>query len=234
MHPYLDRFPYDMYLHFLRDLRIAYVSGPDHHLFVSYAIDDRTGQERLTGLAHWRRNRLLPPSASRTTAVQIRAMEWYNYVESFVYPNRAAEPSRMDVLERGLSDKLSAKLVLKKTGELLSLRAQLNHYSDITDHLPDMFWDSESNLEDYYNQTGIEMDVRSRIAILNRKIDYAHENVSVLREMASENHSTRLEWIIIILISVEVFFEFRRVYKEEWGGWAKEQQEKDEQQARPT
>ena len=129
----------------------------------------------------------------------------------------------VDVLERGLSDKLSATLVLKKTGELLSLRAQLNHYSDITDHLPDMFWDSESNLEDYYNQTGIEMDVRSRIAILNRKIDYAHETVSVLRGMTTERHSTRLEVIIIVLIAIEVFFELRRVYKEEWGQWAEKE-----------
>ena len=127
-------------------------------------------------------------------------------------------------LERGLSDRLSASLVLKKTGELLSLRAQLNHYSDITDHLPDMFWDSETNLEDYYNQTGVEMDVRSRIAILNRKIDYAHETVSVLREMTTERHSTRLEVIIILLIAIEVFFELRRVYKEEWGDWAEKEQ----------
>ncbi|KAK7754370.1 hypothetical protein SLS62_003663 [Diatrype stigma] len=127
----------------------------------------------------------------------------------------------LDWLERGLQDKLSSKLVLKKTGELLSLRAQLNHYSDITDHLPDMFWDSESKLEDYYNQVGAEMDVRSRISILNRKIDYAHETVSVLREMTTERHSTRLEVIIILLIAVEVFFELRRVYKEEWGGWAR-------------
>ncbi|KAI1249211.1 hypothetical protein MGN70_008822 [Eutypa lata] len=133
----------------------------------------------------------------------------------------------LDWLERGLQDKLSAKLVLKKTGELLSLRAQLNHYSDITDHLPDMFWDSESKLEDYYNQIGAEMDVRSRISILNRKIDYAHETVSVLREMTTERHSTRLEVIIILLIAVEVFFELRRVYKEEWGGWAEKAEKED-------
>lgn len=118
--------------------------------------------------------------------------------------------------EGGAHGRLTSRFVLKKTGELLSLRAQLNHYSDITDQLPDMFWDSESRLEDYYNQVGSRLDVRARIADLNRKIDYAHENVSVLREMTSEKHGTRLEWIIIILISVEVLFELRRVYKEEF------------------
>lgn len=118
--------------------------------------------------------------------------------------------------EGGAHGRLTSRFVLKKTGELLSLRAQLNHYSDITDQLPDMFWDSESRLEDYYNQVGNRLDVRARIADLNRKIDYAHENVSVLREMTSEKHGTRLEWIIIILISVEVLFELRRVYKEEF------------------
>jgi len=118
--------------------------------------------------------------------------------------------------EGGAHERLTSRFVLKKTGELLSLRAQLNHYSDITDQLPDMFWDSESRLEDYYNQVGSRLDVRARIADLNRKIDYAHENVSVLREMTSEKHGTRLEWIIILLISVEVLFELRRVYKEEF------------------
>ncbi|KAI1413365.1 hypothetical protein F5Y13DRAFT_161169 [Hypoxylon sp. FL1857] len=121
----------------------------------------------------------------------------------------------LDFLEGGLEHKLKRSSVLKMTAQLLSLRSQLNHYSDITDQLPDMFWDSESNLENYYNQISTVLDIRQRIGILNKKIDYGFENVSVLREMVSEKYGHRLEWIIIFLIAVEVMFELRRVYRED-------------------
>ncbi|KAI2606739.1 hypothetical protein GGR54DRAFT_619914 [Hypoxylon sp. NC1633] len=121
----------------------------------------------------------------------------------------------LEFLEGSSRHKLERSSVLKMTGQLLSLRSQLNHYSDITDQLPDMFWDSESNLENYYNQISTVLDIRQRVGILNKKIDYGFENVSVLREMVSEKDSHRLEWIIIILITIEVVFELRRVYREE-------------------
>jgi uncharacterized Rmd1/YagE family protein len=45
-------------------------------------------------------------------------------------------------------------------------------------------------------------------------MDYAAEIATVLREMSSEQHGTRLEWIIILLIAVEVVFELRRIVLE--------------------
>lgn len=38
-------------------------------------------------------------------------------------------------------------------------------------------------------------------------IDYANELATILREHLSEKHSLTLEWMIIILITVEVAFE---------------------------
>lgn len=121
----------------------------------------------------------------------------------------------LNVLAAGSQNKLKRSSILKMTGQLLSLRSQLNHYSDITEELPDMFWESDSVLEEYYNQIGAALSVRRRIEILNKRIDYANENVSVLREMISEKYGHRLEWIIIALITVEVLFELRRVYRED-------------------
>ena len=43
--------------------------------------------------------------------------------------------------------------------------------------------------------------------VLNKKLDYANELSSVLREHLSEQHSLKLEWGIIVLIAVEVAFE---------------------------
>jgi uncharacterized Rmd1/YagE family protein len=53
-----------------------------------------------------------------------------------------------------------------------------------------------------------------RIKVLNEKMDYAQEIASVLRETLSERHSLRLEWGIIVLIFIEVVFEFTQRWKE--------------------
>ncbi|CAD6501330.1 BgTH12-01582 [Blumeria graminis f. sp. triticale] len=108
------------------------------------------------------------------------------------------------------------RFMLQKTGELMELRAQLNHYSELTDSLPDLFWDSrhELGLEGYYDQVGRALDVGVRIKTLNEKMDYAQEIASIMRQTLSEKHSVHLEWVIIILIAVEVGFELRRQWKE--------------------
>lgn len=96
MHPYRQQYPDDMYLHFLRTLRLAHASGPDTHLLVSYKLDPN-GNELITGIAQWTRFRTHPPSSMYTNMAKF-AMEWYNYLESFIYPNRACDPSRTGIL----------------------------------------------------------------------------------------------------------------------------------------
>ncbi|CAI4217527.1 unnamed protein product [Parascedosporium putredinis] len=101
-------------------------------------------------------------------------------------------------------------------GSRLRLSRAFIHQRRLTDSLPDIFWDSRSELglEGYYDQVGRALDVNVRIRTLNQRLDYAQDIASVLREMSSERHSTRLEVIIILLIAVEVVFELRREWKE--------------------
>jgi required for meiotic nuclear division protein 1 len=125
------------------------------------------------------------------------------------------------LLSRGsrLPLSISRSFILRKTGQLLSLRAQLNLYSELTDSLPDLFWDSrhELGLEGYYDQVGRALDVGIRIKVLNEKMDYAQEIAAVLRERLSEKHGLFLEWTIIVLIAIEVGFEILRLWRE--GFW---------------
>lgn len=111
-------------------------------------------------------------------------------------------------LSAGSPLRFTRQFILRKTGELLSIRAQLNLYSELTDSLPDLFWDSPHNLglESYYESLGKALDVGVRIKVLNEKLDYASEIAAVLRERLSEKHSTGLEWLIIGLITIEVMF----------------------------
>jgi uncharacterized Rmd1/YagE family protein len=128
------------------------------------------------------------------------------------------------LLSRGSRLPFSRSFMLQKTGELLEMRAQLNHYSELTDSLPDLFWDArhELGLEGYYDQVGRALDVGVRIKALNEKMDYAQEIATILRQTMSEKHGVHLEWIIIILIAVEVFFALRKEWKERMERLSKE------------
>lgn len=102
----------------------------------------------------------------------------------------------------------SRAFILRRTGHLLDIRAQLNLYSELTDSLPDLFWDSRSELglEGHYDHVGRALDTNIRVKELNQKMNYAQEITDVLREALNERHGIRLEWIIIILIAVEIGF----------------------------
>ena len=131
------------------------------------------------------------------------------------------------VLSRGGRMPFTRSFISQKTGQLLSIRAQLNLYSELTDSLPDLFWDSrhELGLEGYYDQVGRALDTNIRIKVLNEKMDYAQEIASVLRQQLSEKHGVRLEWIIILLIAVEVVFAIEREIEKYREGYVAEKAE---------
>lgn len=110
-------------------------------------------------------------------------------------------------MAEGTETGLDMKAVERLTGRLLQIRGVLNLYSDITE-TPDQFW-SQPELESLYELVSRKLDVAERIAILNNKLDYVADMVSILRTHLSEKNSVRLEWMIIILITVEVIFEMR-------------------------
>lgn len=122
------------------------------------------------------------------------------------------------MMSQGIKMPLDRRMVMQRTGQLLQLRAQLNHYSELTDSLPDLFWDSphELGLETYYDQACRSLDVGVRIRILNEKMDYAQEIATILRETLAANHSSNLEWIIIALILIEVVFMLNKEFKTWW------------------
>lgn len=96
MHPHRKEYPDDMYLAFLNKLRLGWASGPQNHFLVSYNLGSN-GQEILTGIARWQRMSA-KSSTSLSTNAALNAMKAYIWLESFIYPNRAADPSRTGIL----------------------------------------------------------------------------------------------------------------------------------------
>jgi uncharacterized Rmd1/YagE family protein len=81
--------------------------------------------------------------------------------------------------------------------------------------LPDYCW-SSAKMEECFDNISRNLDVRPRIAIFNKKLDYANEIAEVLRNHLHEEHSLKLEWCIIILISVEIAFECIHFIERVW------------------
>lgn len=100
---------------------------------------------------------------------------------------------------------LTRAQVLSLTGQLLRVRALLNLHSSLLDP-PELYW-SEPELEPVYLRITRLLDIRQRVSVLNKMLDYANELAHVLRSHLSEQHGLKLEWGIIALIAVEVAFE---------------------------
>lgn len=119
---------------------------------------------------------------------------------------------------------------MKKTGELFGLRHRINLSSDLLD-LPDFYWERE-HLETFYRSTCNYFSISTRLKVslqhnayltfifmfcstthsdffqtMNTKINHCLELVELLSHHLSDKHHIRLEWMIIVLIMVEVGFE---------------------------
>ena len=62
-------------------------------------------------------------------------------------------------------------------------------------------------LEGYYDHVGRALDTNIRVKVLTENMNYPEDIIDVLREVLGERLGIRLEWIIIILIAVEIGFD---------------------------
>ncbi len=100
--------------------------------------------------------------------------------------------------------KLSSKNVAKIRGEIFSEISSVNLLLDFLG-TPNFFW-VNPGLEEYYNRVFHYLDVSDRIAILNKKLSILHDIFNMLSDEQKHTHSSFLEWIIIILIVIEIVF----------------------------
>ncbi|KAJ1459913.1 hypothetical protein M885DRAFT_434503 [Pelagophyceae sp. CCMP2097] len=97
---------------------------------------------------------------------------------------------------------LSPKNVGKLDGRAFFLSSALNLYSDILD-VPDFFWEKE-DYQPVYERTASYLDVPKRVDILNARLDVVQRLLENLNSRLDVSKSTRLEWVIIVLIVLEV------------------------------
>lgn len=103
---------------------------------------------------------------------------------------------------------LSRKEIRRKMGELFIERNSINLHVDVLD-TPEFFWEY-SELEPLYSMTANYLDIETRVEVLNQRLDVVHELFEMLGNELNHQHSSRLEWTIIILIVIEVFLSLLR------------------------
>jgi len=97
---------------------------------------------------------------------------------------------------------LSRKEIRKKMGALFLDRSSINLHTDVLD-TPEFFWE-HPELEPVYLDVANELDIETRGQVLNQRLDVLRELFEMLGNELNHQHSSRLEWIIIWLILIEV------------------------------
>jgi len=103
---------------------------------------------------------------------------------------------------------LSRKEISQKMGELFIERNYINLHTEVLD-TPEFFWENPE-LENFYRRISHYLDVSKRVEVLNKRLTIIHELFEILSSELNHQHSSRLEWTIIILIVIEVIIALLR------------------------
>ncbi|XP_074548147.1 required for meiotic nuclear division protein 1 homolog [Halichoeres trimaculatus] len=142
---------------------------------------------------------------SNALCLSVKLAIWEVSLDNFV----ESIQSIPEMLKSGKRVKLSSAEVMKKIGELFTLRHCINLRSDLL-LTPDFYWDRE-NLEKLYDKTCQFLSINRRVNVVNEKLEHCTQLTDLMRSHLSEKHSLRLEWMIVVLITIEVLFELAKM-----------------------
>jgi uncharacterized Rmd1/YagE family protein len=105
-------------------------------------------------------------------------------------------------LKSGTVIKLKSDDVLRFLGELFTMRHVVNLHSNLLS-TPDFYWDRE-DLELLYSELSSYLSIAKRTRLFNERLNHCIDLMEILKQHLTDNKHTRLEWIIIGLITIEV------------------------------
>lgn len=141
-------------------------------------------------------------AVSHAMAQSIKLNVFENEAQQTILRNRHIPISLAETGHISLSRRKTAKM----RGELFSIRSDINLNYGLLD-TPDFFWEYPE-LEGLYEQVARYLEIQPRVAILSRKLETIHELFVMLDNEQKHQHSSKLEWIIIILIAIEIVYFF--------------------------
>ena len=105
-------------------------------------------------------------------------------------------------LKSGKKLELKSEQVLMLLGELFTMRHAVNLQSSFLD-TPDFYWDRD-RLEQLYTRLYTYLMIGKRTRLYNDRLNHCIDLMQILKQQLSDSKHTRLEWIIIALIAIEV------------------------------
>ncbi|XP_051471763.1 required for meiotic nuclear division protein 1 homolog isoform X1 [Apus apus] len=135
---------------------------------------------------------------SNALCLSVKLAIWESLLDNFV----ESIQSIPEILKSGRKVKLSHADVMQKIGELFALRHRINLSSDLL-ITPDFYWDREK-LEELYDKTCQFLNINRRVKVMNEKLQHCMDLTDLMRNHLNEKHTLRLEWMIVILITIEV------------------------------
>lgn len=101
---------------------------------------------------------------------------------------------------------LSRRQIAKIRGVLFKTKSDIILHYGLLD-TPEFFWEYPE-YEPIYNTLAKYLDIHSRVEVLSKKLATIHELFEMLADEQKHQHSSFLEWIIIILIAIEIVIYF--------------------------
>ena len=127
------------------------------------------------------------------------ALEYYEELT-----NKLITSSREYILELEINGKISISKInlLKYIGKVLNVKNSIVDNLYILDD-PNLVWDDE-DLNFLNRQLKANFDINTRFKDLDYRLQIVENNLKLFTDVLNVRESSRLEWIIIILIVIEI------------------------------
>jgi required for meiotic nuclear division protein 1 len=187
------------YLRFFKEYAVGPVTGDfKEELFVEVKADEALSVHEDT---------LTIPSFSdeaiRVIMLNVGQSVTLDYYESLSFDILNSSKKFTDELEQLGKVSVSKKNLLKFIGRTLNVKHSIVDNLYVFD-APDIVWDNEY-LAQLDSITKKLFDIRSRYLDVDYRLKIVQDNVTLFTDLLQHREDTRLEWIIIILILIEVF-----------------------------
>jgi uncharacterized Rmd1/YagE family protein len=170
-------------------------SQQEHFRFVTSGNELRISRDTITLADNDPLTRL---AVSHALAQSLKLVEYESQAQSTIheYSELPQELARTGKIS------LSRRAIAKIRGQLFSTKSDIILHFGLLD-TPEFFWEYPE-YETTYNIAARYLEIRQRIDLLSKKLETIHEMFEMLAEEQKHQHSAFLEWIIIILIAVEI------------------------------
>jgi required for meiotic nuclear division protein 1 len=176
--------------------------------FVVKEVEDRltveTGkpEERFLHNEVWLKDDDAAPTRMRIIAMLLAQSVALDYLEHEADNALQGFTQYLEDLRARGRIRMPARKILKNVGFAMQTRFMVLSNVALFDK-PAETWESES-IEDLYQGMQDFFDIAERQEVLAAKLDFISENTRMLFEVLSSRKSHYLEWIVIILIGVEI------------------------------